>query len=62
MAFTNQDRERAVRTETKVDDLIEARKDHEGRLRKVESSHLKMLGGGAVVSALMGYATAWFRS
>lgn len=36
MAFTDKDRERAIRTEEKVDSLTTSRNDHEQRLRKLE--------------------------
>lgn len=35
--------------------------DHEDRLRKVERSHLKFLGGATVISGIIGFIMPWLR-
>lgn len=62
MAFTNDDREKLTEVHTLVGQVLGPTvKDHEARLRKVEGTHLKVLGGATVISAFIGFFSSWFK-
>lgn len=62
MTFTNKDRERATRTEQKVEALHDAfgetKKDFEERLRKIEGVPSKITSG--IFSGFIAIAASWF--
>lgn len=54
MALSSEDRERLIRVEAKLDQLIESKSDHERRIRWLERYSWLLIGGGSIVSAVLG--------
>lgn len=62
MGFTADDRDRMVRIETKVDTLNGSVKDHEARLRPLETFKNRVGAVGLILSAgitVLGSGMAW---